>query len=972
MHSRDFIKKWQASQLKERAASQEHFLDICRLLGQETPGEADPEGHWYTFEKGVNKSPSHTANKSESGKGFADVWRKGYFAWEYKGKNGNLEKAYAQLLRYRAALENPPLLIVSDMNEIQIHTNFTNTPEHIHSITLANLDQPENFQKLKWIFTNPENFKPGQTIEQITTAAAEQFAELAQILRDRGHAPDQVAHFLSKLIFCLFAEDAGLLPKNILTQLIESAGKDIELFNGMLSEMLLKMNQGGRFGMQRIAWFNGGLFSDDLYLPLQASDLPVLSACSRLDWSQIEPSILGTLFERGLDPDKRSQLGAHYTPRSDMERVVDPVLTQPLRAELDMLLSKQAQALEQAETKKNKAALTKASNKARKELQGWLDRLRQLRVLDPACGSGNFLYVALERLHHLEKDVLYRLSDLEGGQMSSDVQVGPHQVLGLELNPYAAELARVTVWIGHLQWMIQNGFGYAENPILQSLDHIRQQDAILDLSGPQPSIPDWPEADFIVGNPPFLGDKKMIRELGEDYTATLRKVWKGEVPGGADLVCYWFAQAQKQIETNKTKSVGFVCTNSIRGGKNRVVLEQITQCHEIFNAWSDEPWIVDGAAVRISLICFQGKTQSKATEQTHFLLDGQPVRQIYTDLTGDSGTSAEDKGFDLTQAQQLLDNRAISFIGTQKNGSFNIPGELAREWLQHVGNPNGRPNADVIKPWMNGMDVSRRSSDTWIIDFALLSEDEAELYEIPFEYVREHIKPMRDMQRRESRKRNWWLLGEPMPKMRRALQPLTRFIASPRVSKYRLFSWICEPVLPDCQLVVIARDDDTSFGILHSRFHELWSLGLCTWLGKGNDPRYTPSTTFETFPFPPGLTPDLDPADYTNPHADAIAAAARRLCELRENWLNPPEWVKQQPEVVPGYPDRLLPVDEAAAKELKKRTLTNLYNARPAWLTKSHTQLDQAVAEAYGWSPGLSDQEVLRHLLELNLERSNG
>jgi hypothetical protein len=249
MHSRDFIKKWQASQLKERAASQEHFLDLCRLLGQETPGEAEPEGHWYTFEKGVKKSPSHTTNEKESHKGFADVWRKGYFAWEYKGKKANLEKAFGQLLLYRTALENPPLLIVSDMNEIEIHTNFTNTPEHIHRINLANLDQPENIQKLKWIFTNPENFKPGQTIEQITTTAAEKFADLAQTLRDRGHAPDQVAHFLSKLIFCLFAEDAGLLPKNILTQLLESAGKDIDLFNSMLSEMLLKMNAGGRFGV---------------------------------------------------------------------------------------------------------------------------------------------------------------------------------------------------------------------------------------------------------------------------------------------------------------------------------------------------------------------------------------------------------------------------------------------------------------------------------------------------------------------------------------------------------------------------------------------------------------------------------------------------------------------------------------------------------------------------------------------------
>ena len=651
-----------------------------------------------------------------------------------------------------------------------------------------------------------------------------------------------------------------------------------------------------------------------------------------------------------------------------MERVVDPVLTEPLRAELANLLGQQARSIEKAEASGNKASLTKARKQARAQLQEWLERLRQIRVLDPACGSGNFLFVALERLHSLEKEALYRLADLEGGQMSLDIQVGPHQVLGLELNPYAAELARVTVWIGHLQWMIQNGFGYAEDPILQPLDHIRQQDAILDLSGTEPVIPAWPEADIIVGNPPFLGDKKMIRELSEDYTQNLRKAWQGQVPGGADLVCYWFAQAQKQLESTKTQCVGFVCTNSIRGGKNRVVLDRITQAGEIFNAWSDEPWIVDGAAVRISLVCFRGKTQLKTHEPAPFLLDGHPVRQIYADLTGDSSTEIEDTGFDLTQAAPLLENKGVCFIGTQKNGDFDISGALAREWLQRAGNPNGRPNADVIKPWMNGMDITRRPSDTWIIDFALMSEDEAELYEIPFEYVREQIKPMRDAQRRESRKRNWWLLGEPMPKMRKALQPLTRFIVSPRVSKYRVFRWTQAPLLPDSAIVAIARDDDASFGILHSRFHELWALRMGTSLE--DRPRYTPSTTFETFPFPPGLTPNLAPAEYSNPHAEAIATAARRLCELRDNWLNPSELIQRVSEVLPGYPDRLLPKDEAAAKELKKRTLTNLYNARPAWLAKAHAQLDAAVAAAYGWPVDLSDDEVLRRLLTLNQERS--
>ncbi len=949
---RDFIAKWQASSLKERSASQEHFIDLCRLLGQQTPSEADPQGIWYTFEKG--------AAKQGGGQGFADVWRKGCFAWEYKGKTADLNKAYDQLLRYRSALENPPLLIVSDMDVIEIHTNFTNTPEIVHRLNLADLDQPEALEKLKWIFVNPENFRPGITVEQITTQAAEQFARLAQTLRERGHEPQAVAHFLSKLVFCLFAEDVGLLPKNILGQLIENAGKDLALFNEMLAELLLKMNSGGRFGMQRIRHFNGGLFSDDLTLPLHVADIPVLEACSRLDWGKVEPSILGTLFERGLDPAKRSQLGAHYTPRTDMERVVDPVMMLPLRQRWVNLLAENAAALDKASASGHKASLTKATNEARSRIQAFLAEVRGLRVLDPACGSGNFLYVALERLHSLEKDILYRLADLEGGQMSLDIQVGPHQVFGLELNPYAAELARVTVWIGHLQWMIQNGFGYAEDPILQNLQNIQQRDAILDLSGPAPRIPDWPEVDFIVGNPPFLGDKKMLGELGESYTQSLRKLWKDTVPGQADLVCYWFAQAQKQLEQGNVQQAGFVSTNSIRGGKNRTVLDQIVQKGRIFTAWSDEPWVVDGAAVRISLVCFGGPGEGNVT------LDGQEVAVIYADLTA-PGQSGE---LDLTQAKACPENQCISFQGTTKVGAFDIPGEQARQWLKQSGNPNGRPNSDVLKPWMNGMDVTRRPSDTWIIDFALMPEDDAELYEIPFEYVRTHIKPMRDEQRRESRKRNWWLLGEPMPKMRRNLASVNRFIVTPRVSKYRLFIWVQAPLLPDSAVVAIAREDDTSFGILHSRFHELWSLGLCTWLGKGNDPRYTPSTTFETFPFPPGLTPNRAPADYANPQAEAIAGVARRLNELRENWLNPPELIRREPEVVPGYPERILPKDAEAEKELKKRTLTHLYNARPAWLAKAHARLDAAVAAAYGWPADLSDQEVLARLLALNRERS--
>ena len=508
--------------------------------------------------------------------------------------------------------------------------------------------------------------------------------------------------------------------------------------------------------------------------------------------------------------------------------------------------------------------------------------------------------------------------------------------------------------------MLRHGFNLNRDPILKSLDQIDCRDALITEAGIEPP---WPEAEFIVGNPPFLGDKRQISELGEDYVTRLRGLYKGRVPGGADLVTYWFEKARAQIERGQCQRAGLVATNSIRGGANRKVLDRIRDSGRIFEAWSDEPWINEGAAVRVSLVGF---AEADNQEQPH--LDGKPVEEIYSDLTAGS-----DEAVDLSSSLPLPENKSVSFIGTQKNGSFDVSGKQAREWLQLPSNPNGKLNSDVVRPWANGLDVTRRPRDMWIVDFGVdMTEQAAALYEAPFAHVVEHVKPAREGLRRKNHRIYWWRFGEARPGLRKAVDGLPRYIATARVAKHRLFAWFDTEVLPDCQMVVIARSDDTTFGILHSRFHELWSLRMCTWLGKGNDPRYTPTTTFETFPFPEGLTPNIPADDYADdPRAQAIAEAAKRLVELRDNWLNPPEWVKREPEVVPGYPDRVLPVDEAAAKQLKKRTLTNLYNQRPAWLSHAHEALDAAVASAYGWEADIEEAEVLKRLLALNQERTN-
>jgi type II restriction/modification system DNA methylase subunit YeeA len=310
--------------------------------------------------------------------------------------------------------------------------------------------------------------------------------------------------------------------------------------------------------------------------------------------------------------------------------------------------------------------------------------------------------------------------------------------------------------------------------------------------------------------------------------------------------------------------------------------------------------------------------------------------------------------------------------GDTKGGAFDIPGDLAREWLQLPMNPNGRLNSDVLRPWLNGMDLTRQPSGRWIIDFGWeMTEQEAALYEAPYAYVLEHVRPVRLQNRREAYRIRWWRHVEPRPGMWRAFGDRRKYIATTTVSKHRLFCWIEASVCPDHQLITVARDDDTIFGILHSGFHEAWALRLCTWLGVGNDPRYTPSTTFETFPFPEGLTPNRPAAEYADdPHAIAIAEAARRLNELREAWLNPSDLVERVPEVVPGFPDRTVPVSPKAAAILKKRTLTNLYNDRPAWLDNAHRELDAAVAAAYGWPADISEEDALARLLDLNRARA--
>lgn len=597
----EFAAKWSASTVKESAGAKEHFIDLCRMLGYPTPTQADPTGEWYAFEKG--------AEKTEGGDGFADVWKRGHFGWEYKGKKKDLGAAYKQLLDYREALENPPLLVVSDMDRIEVHTNFTNTVKQVHHIDLAQLatDPREPLRVLRAVMGDPEALRPAKTPDEITQEAAKQFAALAISIRGRGHDPQLVAHFLNKLLFTMFAEDAGLLPSGLLRRLIDGAQNDPVSFASGLSELFGKMSEhGGLFGTDRIEWFNGGLFDGPQVIELEKDEIKTLQTVSKLDWSQVEPAIFGTLFERGLDPNKRSQLGAHYTDRASIERLVEPVVILPLRREFEAMKTK----VMEIGPYRYVIATTPLEKNPRKQFEAFLDRLRNVTVLDPACGSGNFLYIALQALKDLEREAIIWGSQTLRSPMQYP-QIGPEAVKGIEINLYASEIARVVTWIGEIQWMLNNGFAYRRNPVLRPLENIECRDAVLDWADPDhPVEAQWPDATYIVGNPPFIGGKLMRANVGDEYVDHLFRVYDGRVPREADFVTYWHEKARAMIEAGRVKKVGLLATQGIRGGANRRVLERIKQTGGIYMAWSDEPWVLDGAMVHVSFIAYDDSDQS--------------------------------------------------------------------------------------------------------------------------------------------------------------------------------------------------------------------------------------------------------------------------------------------------------------------------------------------------------------------------
>ena len=947
----EFVGKWRAAEGGEASAAQSQFNDLCAVLGVETPSEADAAGRGadYCFEK-------RTADRKA-----ADVWKRNHFAWEYKSPGKSLDEALFQInTRYRDALGNPPILIASDLKRFRIRTNFTGThPREIDFSLKDFADNPDHFLKiLRDAFLDPQALHPDNDPRHITERAASRIGEVADALRQRdGRDPGVVARFLIRLIFCMFAEGVDLFRpdgpspaaaprerRRPLRDVLHHLRLHPEHSQETIADLFDAMARPdrGTWGSIIIPWFNGGLFDDSAkreILRLSGDLLLILEEVDALDWSKIDPAIMGALFERGLNPAMRSARGAHYTDADSIMRVVRPVIVDPLRREFDELKRACAEEAGDRAVGEPPASPYNGSLPLEHEALGepqrlalaFHQRLANVRVLDPACGSGNFLYIALRELKQLEQEFLdWAAAELQLGMLGR--RVGPGNMLGIDIDEFAVDLTRASLWIGEIQWVQERTAEYTRRPILGSTSQIECRDALLEqdvFGNPQPKPAEWPEAEFIIGNPPFLGGKRMPDELGSEYLGVLRECWEDAVPGGADLSVYWHEQARRQIAAGQSHRAGLLATQNVRGARTRPVLARIQATGAIFFAHQNEPWIGDGAAVRISII---GQDDGSETDRQ---LNGAAVEHINPDLT---------TGSDLGSAKIIASSQRLSFRGGERNGPFDIDSNTAEELLQSSGNPNGRPNSDVIFPFVRASDLAGVPSNRSIIDFTGCSEAEAADYAAPFEYLRREVKPKRDASPNDRLREQWWLHGQSGPALRTAIADLSRWIATPVTSKHRFFVWQDVSTVYDNTVLIIARDDAYAFGVLSSKPHTLWALATGTRIGQGNDPRYVHGSTFNAFPFPwPLDVPEEDLDDAQREHHATISRTAKDFHEARAKWL--------------------------AADS--GRTVTELYNNMPTWFKNRQRALDKSVLKAYGWPQDTSDDEILKRLLALNLERTD-
>ena len=1035
--AKTFIARWAAATASERANSQPFLCELCDVLGVARPEPTREGGYAFEFEV----TEQHTDGSTSLGR--IDLYRRGCFVLESKqfqaakAAASQLElaaqeagviakrkssqpvrgtgawddamvKARGQAERYVRALAasepNPAFLLVVDVgHSIEVFADFTQAgraylpfPDpRTFRIRLEHLADEKARERLRLIWTNPATLDPARQSADVTREISAHLAELAKSLELAGHRPRVVADFLTRCLFCMFAEDVGLLPERSFTEMLDSLPADGRGFQEVVQHLFREMNSGTGQGIsivlrKKLLQFNGGLFSDFTVLPVNGLQLGLLKEAAEQNWSRVEPAIFGTLLERALNPGERHKLGAHYTPRAYVERLVLPTVVEPLRAEWESVRT---------------AAFTHARagnlKKAREEVNAFHDRLCQVVVLDPACGCGNFLYVSLEHLKRLEGEVLDVAAQF-GESFTLELathSVDPHQFLGLEINPRAAAITELVLWIGYLQWHFRTrGQTMPAEPVLRKFKNIECRDAVLAYDGePEPArdeagnpvtvwdrkstkkdpvtgrdVPDetnrvplltykgarpaeWPAADYVVGNPPFLGNKRMRESLGVGYTEALRGAYPA-ISETSDFVVFWWYKAAELVRAGMARRFGLITTNSLSQTFNRrVVQEQMDATPPLSIAFAipDHPWVdsTEGAAVRIAMTVAMsgahlGELASVISEQPQD--DGSGLvtlsskrGKIQADLT---------VGAEVSRATKLKANEGICFQG------MNLVGEGFRvtpEAVKALGlDPEAPP--PVIRRYQKGRELVQGGESGLVIDCFGLTEDQLrDRYPRVYQHLLTHVKPERDQNNRASRRKNWWLFGEPVGKLRSALTGLRRYIATLETSKFKPFVFIEGPVIPDHKLYAIASDDAFVLGILNSRAHNVWALSAGGYLGVGNDPTWTNTTTFLPFAFP----------GCGEREASLVRDIAERLDDHRKRVQ------AERPEItLTGMYNVLERLRSGGALSEKERQIHDA--GLVSVLRQLHDDLDAAVFSAYAWPPTLTDAEILDRLVALNGERA--
>lgn len=1010
-----FLHKWQGSSGNEIANKDSFCLDLCTALGVETPPpQGSITGDPYCLEKNV-KMPQSTGEVKQ---GRIDFYKEGHFILEAKQgsvKSGGstpkrgtraydqyMQKAFIQATAYALHLPvKPPFLLTCDIgSHFESWMGFSGDYDGYGARQIIKLDdllKVDIFDLFIDIFNDPKKRNPEKIRAKVTREVANDLAKLAYWLEKQQHDPHKVANFLMRCIFTMFAEDVQLLKGEVFTKALKERWiSNPRSFKSQIETLWQTMDKGGTFGFDAILRFNGSLFADAEAFDLPKEQLEMLLQAAKRDWSQVEPAIFGTLLERALDSNERSKLGAHYTPRSYVERLVRPVVMQPLRQDwleteivVDQLLKVEDEQLEPTATQKKKAV---------ELISEFLQKLRTIKILDPACGSGNFLYVTLDLLKSLESEVIQRITDITGKyQINILEQVNVSQFLGIEVNPRAASIAELVIWIGYLQWYFQQ-FGNTSppEPVLQKFNNIEYRDAVLAWDSREPAIdfttkqprtrwggstmkhpvtgedvPDpsnqipiysyinprpavWQEADYIVSNPPFIGNARMRELLGDGYTETLRQVYQ-DVPDTVDYVMYWWHKAADLVRSGKVKRFGFITTNSISQVRLRSVIEhhlnQKNPINLIF-AIPDHPWTDEGAAVRIAMtaaelessqvsnliqlgdVIFEGEGETPEDSANKVEFRYQNVGKIFSNLKID---------VDITKVTVLKGNQKLVSRGVML-GSDGFQVEYKNIHLVEK---------TLLKIYFNGRDILHISRNNLVIDTAGLTEDGLRInYPKSYQWLLERVKPERETNNDPKLRKEWWLYRRSNIILRTALKNVKRYISTVETSKHRVFIFLDSLILPDNKLVVIAVEDAYYLSVLSSKIHVIWALAAGGDLG-GNTPVYVKTICFDPFPFP-------------NPTAEQ----KQKIRDLGEKLDAHRKQVQaQHPDVtITGMYNLLEKLRAGQPFTDADRKYNN--KALVSILKQIHDELDVAVFAAYGWSQNISDDEILERLVSLNAERA--